>query len=456
MERGTAAYALAVARRGFTVGRYLEQYDETASRDPMRAAMTVMGWVREDWRGLFAELRAERPIFVTPAFALVTKFADVTEVLGREKTFTVRPTASSLDAALGSGFMLARDATPMHWRERGLMQLMLAPEDVPAVRELAGRAADEALDAASDSSAAGPIDVIGDVFRPVASRVCEEYFGYRGVPPAKLSSWVRAIIKDCYANPAHDSAIRAASVEAGAELMNYLRTELARRRASTEPGDKPCDDLFGRLARASIPAECGIDDERIAVNMAGLPLGFVESAPAAMALAARQLLARPDILAAAARAAASSDPAEFDPYVWEALRLDTFFRLMPPRLCELDHLLAAGTPRATVIPAGTIVFPALASAMYDEDVVPEPEAFRLNRPEHVHIHFGTGHAHNCLGVHPARVIVAETLRRLLRRGIRQSPEDDIVFDAIFPDRYLIQLSLIQLSPIQLNPLELNA
>ena len=439
------------------MGRYLDQYDETASRDSMRAALMAMGWVREDWRALFAELRVERPVFVTPAFTLVTKFADVTVVLAHEKTFTVRPTASSLDAALGSGFMLARDATPMHWRERGLMQLTLAPEDVPAVRELAGRAADEALDAALDSAPDGRIDVIDDVFRPVASRVCVEYFGFRGVPSATLAHWIRAIIKDCYANLAHDPALHAASVEAGAELMNYMRAELARRRASSEP----CDDVFGRLARASIPAECGIDDERIAVNMAGLPLGFVESAPAAMALAVRQLLARPEVLAGAALAASDPDPAEFDPYVWEALRLDTFFRLMPPRLCEVDYLLAAGTPRATVIPAGSIVFPALASAMYDEDVVPEPEVFRLGRPEHLHIHFGTGHAHNCLGVHPARVIVAETLRRLLRRGVRQNPDDDIVFDAIFPDQYLIQLSLNQPSSIcacsiQNGPLEPNA
>jgi cytochrome P450 len=414
------------------VGEYLTKYRRAASQDPLMAAGMVAAWVRGDWRGLFAELRAEDPVFATPAFTLVTKYADVCEVLAHEQVFTVRATGPKLDAALGSGFMLSRDATPLNWRERGLMQVMLAPGDVPGVRELAGRSADACLDAAGE----GRFDVVGELFRPVALQVCEEYFGYRGVEPATLARWVRDVIKDCYANPLGDQAVHAAAVDSGAGLMGYLRTELARRRGRPASGD----DVFGRLVGLALPAAGEIDDERIAVNMAGLPLGFVESGPAAMALATRQLLERPDVLAAAVRAARAHDPAQFDPYVWEALRLDTFFRLMPPRLCEQDYRLAAGTPRATTIAAGGVVLPALASAMYDADVVPEPERFRLGRPRHHHLHFGTGHHHDCLGVHLAQVIVPEAVRRLLLRGVAPIPDADIVFDAIFPDSYPLRLT----------------
>jgi cytochrome P450 len=83
--------------------------------------------------------------------------------------------------------------------------------------------------------------------------------------------------------------------------------------------------------------------------------------------------------------------------------------------------------------------PALASAMYDEDVVPAPGEFRLDRPDHLHLHFGTGHHHDCLGVHLARVIIPEAVRRLLRRGVAPAPDSDIVFDAIFPDAYVLEL-----------------
>ena len=414
---------------------YLTEYDRVAATDPMRASGMVAAWIRGDWRPLFAQLRAERPVFSTAAFTLVTKFADVHEVLGHEKVFTVRPTRPQLDAALGSGFMLSRDATPLNWRERGLMQTMLAPRDVPTVRELVGRCADELLAGFTDAGPAsgGGIEVVGDLFRPIALRVCQEYFGYRGVEAARLSGWVRDIIKDCYANPAGDPALHDTAVASGAALMNYLRSELGRRRACPA-----VDDVFGRLAALPLSEACEIDDERIAVNAAGLSLGFVESGPAAMALATRQLLLRPDVLARATRAAREERPEDFDPYVWEALRLETFFRLMPPRLCEQDYLLAPGTPRETVIKAGSVVIPALASAMYDEDVVPAPEEFRLGRPDHLHIHFGTGHHHDCLGVHLARVIIPEAVRRLLRRGVALAAAD-IAFDAIFPDSYTLRL-----------------
>ena len=420
------------------MGEYLTKYGLAASQDPMRASGMVAAWIRGDWRGLFAELRAEEPVFVTPAFTLITKFADVREVLAHEKVFTVRPTRPQLDAALGSGFMLSRDATPLNWRERGLMQVMLAPADVPAVRELVGRAAEARLDAVGPD---GRLDVVSDLFRPIALQVCEEYFGYRGVPPTTLAGWVRDIIKDCYANPLSDRDLHAAAVASGAAMMDYLREELAHRRACPVfDADIDVDDVFSRLVRTPLPEASEIDDERIAVNAAGLSLGFVESAPAAMALATRQLIQRPDVLAAARGAAFEADPAEFDPYVWEALRLETFFRLMPPRLCEQDYLLAAGTPRATVITAGSVVLPALASAMYDEDVICQPEQFRLNRPPHHHLHFGTGHHHDCLGVNLARVIIPEAVRRLLRRNAAAIAGADIVFDAIFPDSYPLQLA----------------
>ncbi|MBR7837998.1 cytochrome P450 [Actinospica durhamensis] len=423
---------------------YLSTYNRVASHDPLRAAGLVAGWIRSDWRPLFAQLRAERPVFVTPAYTLVTKYADVHEVLAHEQVFTVRPTRPQLDAALGSGFMLSRDATALNWRERGLMQVVLDRDDAPAVRELVGRTADELLDAIAAAGtfggAAGDgFDAVGDLFRPIALRVCEDYFGYRGLEPATLTRWIRAVIKDCYANPMADQAVHAAAVTAGAELMVYVRGALDGRRTDEPP---TTEDVFTRLVDTSPPG-CpvhGLDQERIAVNAAGLALGFLESGPAAMALATRQLLQRPAVHEAAARAAHDADPAAFDAYVWEGLRLETFFRLMPPRLCEQDYVLAAGTPRATAIPRGALVLPALASAMNDEDVVPEPETFRLGRPAHHHLHFGTGHHHDCLGVHLARVIIPEAVRRLLRRGAAPVLGEDLVFDAIFPERYRLRLA----------------
>ncbi|GAA3126631.1 cytochrome P450 [Streptosporangium carneum] len=421
-----------------TTGGHLARYDEALARDPMSAFGLVREWMRTDWRALFAELRERRPVFVTPAFTVVTRFADVVEVLSHEEVFTVRAFGPRLEAALDGPFMLSRDATPMNWREKGLMQVMLAPGDVAAVRELVGRVADEALDAAV---ARGRVEAVHELFRHVALEVCARYFGFPGPDPQTLSRWTRAVVTDGFANFQGDPEIQAASVAAGAEMTAHLRDRLAERRAALRAGQDPPDDVFARLVGTALPAATAVDDERIVANMAGLPLGFVESGPGAMVEAVEQLLLRPAVLAEAVEAAADPDPARFDAYVWEALRFNPFFKLLP-RLCERDHVLAAGTPRRTVIPAGTFVLAAPASAMFDADVVTEPEEFRPDRPGHHRLFFGHGH-HACLGVHPARAIVCEAVRRLLLRpGVRllPPPEGEVVRShGIFPDRFVLGL-----------------
>ncbi|MFI6928153.1 cytochrome P450 [Nonomuraea spiralis] len=416
-----------------TTGGYLERYDDALAKDPMSAFGLVREWMRTDWRSLFAELRERRPVFVTPAFTVVTRFADVTEVLSHEQVFSVRAFGPRLDAALGAPFMLGRDATPMNWREKGLMQFVLDPRDAADVRELTGRLADELLDAARPG---GRLEAVHGLFRPVALGVCARYFGVPGPDPQTLGGWTRAIVADGFANFGGDPHLQAASVKAGGELVDHLSDRLAQHRATLRAGRDLPDDVFARLVRACPPA---VTDDRIVVNMAGLPLGFVESAPGAMVEAVEQLLLRPRVLAQAV--AVADDPGRFDPYVWEALRFSPFFKLLP-RLCERDHVLAAGTPRSTVIPAGTFVLAAPASAMFDADVVPEPEEFRLDRPRHHHLFFGSGH-HACLGVHLAGVVIAETVRRLLLRpGLRPLPPPAGHVErtlGIFPDTFTIGL-----------------
>ncbi|MCD0449601.1 cytochrome P450 [Actinocorallia sp. API 0066] len=400
---------------------YLAQYDALQQTDPAAALGLLTGWLRTDWRPLFAELRARRPVLATPAFTLVTRFGDVTEVLSRPASFTVAAYTSPMEAALGSPIMLTRDGTPMNWREKGVMQVMLAPEDVPRLRALTGALADAALDAAGDV-----IDVVESLFRAVPLAVCARYFGFPGPDPATLSRWSRAVMTDTTANLIGDPAVRAASVEAGAEMMAYLRALVAERRAGPEG-----PDVLGRLVRTRLPAELGFDDERVAVNVAGLLLGFVENAAGSMTNVLAHLLAHPPLLARAAEAARDSE--RFEPYVWEALRFDPFLKMII-RYRARDHVLASGAH----LPGGGLVLAAVASAMFDENVVADPGAFRLDRPEHTRLHFGYG-PHACVGVHPGRTVIAETLRRLLLRpGLRA--EGEIRRDrGVFPDSFPLRL-----------------
>ncbi|GAA3221734.1 cytochrome P450 [Actinocorallia longicatena] len=398
---------------------YLAEYD--ALPDPAAALARLTGWLRTDWRALFAELRRDRPVLVTPAFTLVTCYDDVTEVLSRPGSFPVSAYVPAMEAALGGPNMLTRDGTPMARREKGLMQVMLAPEDVPALRALTGELADEALDAAD-----GDLEAVGALFRGVPLKVCARYFGFPGPDETTLSRWSRAVMTDVTANFAGDPEVHAASVEAGAEMMAYLRELVAARRAGPDGSD-----VLGRLVRTRLPEELGFDDERLAINVAGLLLGFVENAAGSLTHLVCRLLERPELHAEAALAAA--DPDRFDPYVWEALRFDPFLKMIV-RYAAHDHVLASGG----TIPGGRLVLAAVASAMFDETVVADPAEFRLDRPDHTRLHFGHG-PHTCLGVDAGRVVIAETARRLLLRpGLRA--EGEVLRDrGIFPDRLVLRL-----------------
>ncbi|HEX2149984.1 MAG TPA: cytochrome P450, partial [Actinomycetota bacterium] len=233
---------------------YLEQYD---AADPQTKVALVSKWIRTDWRPFFKELRENRPILKTPGFTLLTRFADVTEVLSREKVFTVRPYQPHMDPVVGP-FMLARDATPLNWREKGIMQAVLMPEDLPEVRETAGRLADEALDAAAPQ---GKIEGVGKLGRYVPLRIVGEYFGFPGPDLESMYRWSKATQTNMFKNLQNDQAIHEAAVKAGEEMKEYLTGLLAEKRAAVQSyNGEPPKDTFSRLVRTKLPPEIGFDD----------------------------------------------------------------------------------------------------------------------------------------------------------------------------------------------------
>jgi cytochrome P450 len=417
---------------------YLEQYDALGEDTAAKVGL-VNRWLRTEWRPFFAELRAERPVFRTPAYTMVMRYPDVTEVLSRERVFTVRPYASRMDPVVDGPFMLARDDTPVNWREKGIMQAVLPPEDLPRVRAAAGALADESLDAAAEE---GRIEVVGRLGRYVPLRLCGDYFGFPGPDLQALYRWSKATQSDMFKNLQNDPAVHEANLQAGREMRAYLAELLATRRGENGNGSRAAaQDTVGRLVRTRLPDDIGFDDSRVLANVAGLLIGSGETTSQAIVHALAGLLGRPDAHAEAVDAAREDDPARFDRYVWEALRLNPVNPLLF-RLCEATYTLAAGTPREAEIAAGTLVFACTASAMSDEDVVEEPDAFRTDRPSYLGLHFGYGH-HSCLGRHVAGVVVPEVVRRvLLRPGVELLPAPEGTVDFAggpFPERFVIRL-----------------
>lgn len=417
---------------------YLEQYD-AQSDDPAAQVKLVSGWIRTDWQPFFRELRECRPIFQTPGFTLVTRFPDVTEVLSRERVFSVRLYASRMDPVVNGPFMLSRDDTPVNWREKGIMQAVLRPEELPAVRELAGSIADESLDRAWPD---GRIEAVSQLGRYVPIRLCGDYFGFPGPDLASMYRWSRATQSDMFKNLANDPAVHEASVQAGKEMLAYLADLLEEKRAAlAKPTPSSPEDTFSRLLRTELPVELGFDDQRLLANIAGLLIGAGETTSQAIVQVLEQILRRPAVLAEAVAAATAPDLDAFDRYVWEALRFNPINPLLF-RHCESDYVLAAGTDRETRIAAGTLVFACSASAVFDGNVLPDATEFRIDRPDYTSLHFGYGH-HTCLGRYVAAVMIPEVVRRvLLRPGIRLLPPPDGAIDfqgGPFPERFVVGL-----------------
>ena len=383
--------------------------DEFGSVDPENGpARTAVFFrhLRADWRSLFAELRAERPILDLATFAVVSRWSDVMDALSRPSTFqvTYRP---HMDPSVGP-FMLARDDSELNWQDKAVMRSLLRWDDLPAIRDFVGRTVAAALAVEGDT-----VDVVGLASRLAPLRVVQQSFGFYGPDDAAMLRWSRATQADMFHNLTGDPAVKAGNVAAGTEMRAWIRRFLARRQPWAEARG---EDAVSRLLRLAGTGGAGFDAERAVSNIAGLLVGAVETTSQAIANATEQILLRPDVRAEAVEAARSPDTDRFDAIVWEALRFSpmTTFVL---RIAAEPARLAPGTEHEVAVPPGRVVALAIGSAMFDPALFPDPESFKPRaRLDYLHMGFGQ---HRCLGQYVGYAIIPETVRQILRLpGVR--------------------------------------
>ncbi|MEA5510769.1 cytochrome P450 [Crocosphaera sp. UHCC 0190] len=398
---------------------YLERYDSIPADNVAERAKLVGQAMATDSANFFKEVRANRPIFITPQFVLVTLFPDVQEVFSRPEVFSVRLNAPKMDPNHGP-VMLSRDNTEFNWREKSIMKTMLEWEDLPRIKKAAGEVAKAALD---KSAATGKIETVNDLAKLVLVRMCGDYYGFPGPNLETMYRWSIATQSGMLRNLTNDPQIDAACVQAGKEMRDYLTQLLPQKKAVNSQSSAP-KDIFTRLAKTNFTDnDIPFDDSRILTNMALLLVSTLETTAQAIVQSLEQILRRPDILPKAVQAAQANDDETLAKYVWEALR---FRPVSPslPRFCESDYTVAAGTPRATRIPAKSLVLVSLGSAMFDGAIIKNPDEFSIERPKHNYMHFGYGD-HTCLGEHIGAVVVPEVIKQvLLRPGVRVIPGDE--------------------------------
>lgn len=359
---------------------------------------------------IFAILRRIQPILLIKNYALVTRFEDVEEVLARDEVFQVTYGQKMKVVTGGQNFFLGMQNSPEYTRDVSHMRSVVRREDIP------DRIAPFVQKTASDlvAAAGGQLDVV-TLSKAVPSRWIADYFGCPPPSEQQLEDWASAIFQYLFADLNNDPKVAQAATQAASEVRRWLDETIATRKAN---GDSK-DDVLGRcllLQSAGLPA---MDDLSIRNNLLGLLVGAIPTTSKCCAQALDQLFDRPEQLKGAQDAALADNDALLARYVFEALRFNPNNPILA-RITTADYPLAKTSLYGKTIPAGTQVFAATQSAMFDNSVVQEPNKFRIDRPEYLNLHFGYG-LHACFGQYVNRVQIPGILKPLLKRtGLRRA------------------------------------
>ena len=136
----------------------------------------VYGWMKTEPLPFFKQLRAQRPILVTPKATLVTLFDDARDTLMMPKIFTV-----DLYKPKMASYLMSHDDDALHDREKSIMYAMLNRDDIPLVRKLIAKNAAVILD-----QAGGKIEIVENYCRGVPATLVKDYFGLDGIDTKKI------------------------------------------------------------------------------------------------------------------------------------------------------------------------------------------------------------------------------------------------------------------------------
>jgi cytochrome P450 len=386
------------------------------------------------FKQMFAVLRRVRPLALFRNTLFVTKAADVREVLNRFDDFTL---GDSIAPGMPWGtFLMTVDWPDQHAAERQLLESVVIPaSDVETIRAIVSARCREQIAAAHGQEAArGKIDVVADLFEPAVVSIASHYFGI--VPPGGCERSMAKIMRDLagiiMVNPPVGSKPWIQSRESIASITTHVSAELSRKSASAGRTDTilPDEDLLTRLLkrRRVGPRLAWFDEDWIRRYITGLLATGAATIVRAAAHTVDQLLAHPAALKRARAVAIELERqeglkrqgldnhveqarSELRHYIYEALRFRPMLALLV-RDTPRETVIALGTKRARLIPAGTRVIAAPLAAMFDPELFPSPSHFCSSRAFDRYLHFGQGPRH-CFGRYIAETVLMEVIRSLL-------------------------------------------
>ncbi|MET0388655.1 MAG: cytochrome P450 [Polyangiales bacterium] len=387
---------------------WLTRFTESRAYYALQDELAKLFSHAETQRLLAFGLRAVMPNVVLGQFAVVTKHADVVEVLNDPTHFRVSEIYGKRMARTTGAFFLGMDDSATYQRETSYVRSAVEARDLERVRNIAARKAQELIATAAVS---GTLEAATGYSHAIALAVVAEYFGVSGPDETTMSRWMRNIFWDLFLNLTDLPSVSQTALRDARELNAYLDQRIQELHAQQVRGDKLPDTFFGRLFAKTL--ELGFDDITLRRNLAGVIVGAVDTVSKSTVHIIDQLLQRPHELEAARRAALAGDDELVAAYAFEALRFNPHNPIIL-RHCARSVHVARGTAREALIPAGTTVYASTLSAMFDPSAVEQPHVFRVDRPWQKYLHFGDG-MHRCFGERFNRVVIPQAIKALLLR-----------------------------------------
>lgn len=394
-------------------------------------------WVVQRSHELFTELRAGKPIFVTPGPVIVSLYKDVMEVVQLDDVFGVEPYGHAMMQVNGGpNFILGMDSSPELQHDQSVLRLAIRRNDMGIIRICV---ADATLTALQAALPARRLDLTANFARLIPAQLVDCYFGVPGPDVSTLLKWTRAMFQAIFLNFGQDPQVAATGEQAGVEFRQYVDELIAARHKQQATGALSPDTVLDRLIEMQAAPEASFTDEEIRNNLIGCITGVIDNTNTAVIGALDVLLSNPEHLAGAVAAAQADDKNLLRQYILEALR----FRPPAPLLVRFslqEHVLARHTERETTIPANKVVFASNSSAMMDETMLDAPHEWKLDRPEHEHLHFGWG-LHQCMGKYIAETQLVEIMKGVLSlKNLRRASGSDgeVKFDGPFISGFVVE------------------